>query len=61
MLKSDRICQVKGWLDSADVNPLQLNNLGYILWEDQLEAVREENPTALGQLSSMSDWASTFS
>lgn len=50
MPKSDRICQVKGWLDGADVNPLELNNLSYILWEDKLEVVREESPTALGQL-----------
>ena len=49
MLKTDRICQVKGWLDGADVNPLGLTNLSYNLWEDNLDIVREENHTDLGQ------------
>lgn len=48
MLKTDRICQVKG-ADAADVNPLELTTLSDVLREDNLDIVREENHTALGQ------------
>ena len=43
MLKSDIICQVKEWLDAACVNPLELTNLCYILWEEFPGVAREKN------------------